>query len=553
MKKLFTLFFVIGIATNQSKSQAVLNEIYSIPSGGRHEFFELYNKSASSVPESMDTYTLLTYFQDQGNVRGFYVMDLPAISVAPKGYFVGAAANPFNYQGVTNATANFSWNNLPFMAANNAYLRRWVLGTSVPAAVDGNSQYDQQAVPANVNDIFLKIGGGSVSYNVFLYKNGVIVNSFLGGIGGSAGVPSYITTMPPLYIDMLGAAPDFTIDFPSYTTINAESVVPEAGSDNGYIRSFDGFCGTWVKSSAQVNHTPGVSNHGTAEYPTGSVSVQAAVAGGSSSTGSTLNYDIVGAPASFFPITMDIYTDIGSTTQRLDNTDGYVASQTEISLTDGPFSTVFHPHNAHILIVTSTNEGCIDNIRFIPTVGVLPVRLTSFAVRTEVKSPVLEWSVTENETIQKMEVESGKSAVVLTTKALVFSSNQPGQVSYQFKDAGASNGSNYYRIKITDKNNRIIYSPILQANVGEVTEPSLTIRQNPVQQQLQLNVTSHIKGLQTLVVYQLSGHQVGSWQVYCEPGVNSISLSLPAAMRPGGYIVQLQDGSRRNTQKFIKQ
>src|SRR6478672_11141460 len=111
MKTIFTLITVFT-AFVQSNAQAILNEVYAFPGGSRNEFFEFYNNDISTV--SMDNYTIVTYYES-GSSKGFFVMDLPNLSVAPRGYFVGSSAIPFNYQGVSNSSmSNFSWNDLVF-------------------------------------------------------------------------------------------------------------------------------------------------------------------------------------------------------------------------------------------------------------------------------------------------------------------------------------------------------------------------------------------------------------------------------------------------------
>src|SRR5215510_4843006 len=87
-----------------AQAQVVFNEVYPSPSKSNNEFFELYNTSPSSSPISLDNYTVVTYFKNSGD-KGFFVMDLPNLSVAPKGYFVGASAIPYNYQAITNSSA----------------------------------------------------------------------------------------------------------------------------------------------------------------------------------------------------------------------------------------------------------------------------------------------------------------------------------------------------------------------------------------------------------------------------------------------------------------
>jgi len=94
----------------------------------------------------------------------------------------------------------------------------------------------------------------------FYTETGVLVNSFLGGTGANATMLNDIINMPPLYIDMSGSSPDFTINFSGYGSLPIENTSANAGSDNGYIREADGACASWVKSSSQINHTPKVTN-----------------------------------------------------------------------------------------------------------------------------------------------------------------------------------------------------------------------------------------------------------------------------------------------------
>ncbi|MBA2745810.1 MAG: hypothetical protein H0U44_06255, partial [Flavisolibacter sp.] len=338
MKRNFTLAIIILLVI-KANAQVMLNEVYPIPGAGRHEFFELFNNGTGSAPVSMDHYTLFTYFEEAGNQTGFYVLDLPDMPVPSQSYFVGASATPFNYQGINNSnSAQFSWNDSAFLNVNNGYLKKWYASSNIPAAIDGNDYYDLAATPANLNNFFYKVGGGNASYGVFLYRGGTLVNCFLGGVGGSNNMPSYILSMPLLHINMMGSAPDFDIVFSGYTNTPFESVTQEVGTDNGYIRLRDGFCGSWNKSSATVNHTPGFTNGGSG-FEAATISVAAVVVPGNATTGSNANYDVVGAPVTSFPITMQIITDVGTSPSLLDAGDTLAGQNTENIITDGPFTT----------------------------------------------------------------------------------------------------------------------------------------------------------------------------------------------------------------------
>ncbi|MBD0285725.1 MAG: lamin tail domain-containing protein, partial [Flavisolibacter sp.] len=80
MKQFYTLT-VLLLFQSTVQAQVILNEIYPIPGNNRQEFFELYNMSGSNTPVSLDNYTLVTYFEE-GNKKGFYVLDLPNQTVA---------------------------------------------------------------------------------------------------------------------------------------------------------------------------------------------------------------------------------------------------------------------------------------------------------------------------------------------------------------------------------------------------------------------------------------------------------------------------------------
>ena len=111
MKQLLLICTLVGTFTF-AQAQTVLNEVYTEPNAGKEEFFELYNSGAAA--QSVDCFTLLAYYKNSASDRGWYVLDLPALNVASKGFFVGAAANPFDVQSKTNVAANFNWNDANF-------------------------------------------------------------------------------------------------------------------------------------------------------------------------------------------------------------------------------------------------------------------------------------------------------------------------------------------------------------------------------------------------------------------------------------------------------
>ena len=546
MKTIFTLILSLTFVAN-AKSQVILNELYCIPGNSRNEFFEFYNNSPSNSPEPMDAYTVITYFEEGGGKRGLYVMDLPSLSVAPRGYFVGSSDIPFRYQGVTGATTtDFSWNDLAFMFNNSAYLAKWVVSANVPAAIDGNAFYDLEAIPAGFNDFLARVGGNGATYYVFVYKNGNMVSAFFGGTGGITYVPNEITSLPPLFVDMYGAPPDFTIDFSTYSTAPFEFVIEEAGSDNGYIRQNDGFCGTWVKSSSQVTHTPQAPNNNAGTI-TGQITISSVVTRGNATNGSIVHYDVVAAPAATLPATIYVYLDNGTTVGQIDAGDTFVESNTVYNVNDSGFYTTFFPYDANIMLVVNTAAGCIDKIMFPPQAAVLPVKVIAFnGDRTE-----LRWTVESNEDGKIFEIEKSLNGSRFTTVNAIIASGKAGVEHYSFNHV-TKEPEAYYRLKIINKTEGITYSKTIRINGTTNNLSALTIIQNPVISNLQLKYKSIAAGQATVTVYSITGAKYFTRTFMCTPELNDLNMNETSTLSRGTYIVEIQSAGSRMIEKFIK-
>src|SRR5258705_383175 len=299
MKKIFILC-VFAFAAIFSKAQVVLNEVYPEPGATHQEFFELYNTSTNPVPESLDNYTLIAYYEEPGGKSGFYVLDLPNQTVNAKGYYGGSSLSTFAIQGKSGLSADLNWNSIPAGGA----LTKWE---------KSGSSYTSVSVPANLNDLFVKItggGGGSAAFEVFVYKNGILVNGIMGGSNANA-IPSSLKAMPDLFVDMTGSSPDFTIKFSTISDNSVEYISGTAGTNNGYYRQYDGKCGVWKLSSSAADYTPGQSN-GSAAATLGTLTISASISSYvADPTKSLLTYNITAGPADAFPVVVEVYQDLG--------------------------------------------------------------------------------------------------------------------------------------------------------------------------------------------------------------------------------------------------
>jgi hypothetical protein len=546
MKKILPLI-IINFFVLVSKGQVLLNEVYPEPANGKSEFFELYNTSVSGAPQSMDHYTMVTFFESPAE-KGFCVMDLPNLYVRPKGFFVGSASLPFNYQGVSNSNASdFSWNSSSF-TSNNGYIKKWKYQSNNSS--DGNQYYDEVVLPPNFNDLFQKRTGVGSTFSIFLYKDGVLINAVCLGTGGTSDVLPAIVSMPPLFIDMAGSAQDFTIDFSTYATAPVETVSQDAGTDNGYIRERDGLCGGWTKSSSQVQHTPQLSN-GNVDATLGTVSATAIIVLGTSQSPSSFIYDVISASTSSFPIELQVYKDNGPTFLSLDSADEYVESNIENVVSDGPFTTFFTPNYMNMLLVIKTNAGCIDKVLYAVNGGILPLRLIYFNGNSAGDITKLEWKIAQNESTKKLEIQNSSDGTNFTTIAAMNGSNKQGEDIYNYS-VPASPKKIYYRLKITGIDQTVRYSNIISVNT-KTEKDNFYILQNPTTDILKMQITASNSQAVDIRVYDLSGRLRIEKKMTVNQGSNFISLEASRKLTTGAYVVEVTNNHEKLVDRFIKQ
>ncbi len=341
------------------------------------------------------------------------MLDLPAQTVGPKGYYLGASANPFSIQAQSTTVPNFSWNAMPA----GGYLKRWERN---------GAAYTQGTVPANFNNLFVPRSGNQAAYNIFVFKNGVLVNAILGAIS-SSNIPAYLKAMPPLWVDMSGASTDFFINFNTYSDNQMEYVIANAGNDNGYFRLADGICGVWNKSSTPTQHTPGASN-GAAVPGSGLVTVTYSISElGGDYTKALLTYNVTATTLSSFPATIEVYQDLGIIGQ-LDAADILVDSRIIYTTIEGDKYVILPTRTDPVIIVVKSPSGCFDQV--IPVangLSPLPVHLMSFQGNMNKNNKVtLNWTVADNETVHSFEIERSVNGRDFTTVGVVFASQKFG-------------------------------------------------------------------------------------------------------------------------------
>ena len=535
MKK-FLLSILGATALFCSEAQLYLNELYVRPNlnKGNHEYFELVNLGVA--PENADCYTLVTYFNEGGSVRGFYVVDFPAVSVPAKGFLVASSEAPtFQYQ-LGTGTAQFSWNG----GNTNRYV---VQGGSL---VLNNTGADYENIffnkPQNSN-------GESDFYTAFLFKNGSLVDAFLGGQKGIE-VPSEITELGTLVAGT--GCSSIAYDF---SQINSEddskfgSVTASAGTDNGYYRCGSGPCpeelGGWEKASSIHEHTPGAPNS----------NKNCKTSGGDDSDGdddgeedveqtpyeidfgctaNVFSFSIGGGP---FPATVRLYADDGDGV--LESTDPLRGT---VVMSEPGTGAIMKQPTDEILILTIDAPGaCDDLIEIIaecPADIILPVAYKAFTASRKDINVGLTWTTATEINNRGFHVERligrGEWEVVGFVASKAFEGNSTTDLSYSFSDVNPTRSTSIYRLRQVDIDGRSKYSETRQVR-GNGENARTLVYPNPTSTGSVTIVFEEANISRNVVVSDMNGRMIQQWRNISN---NSVKVE---NLLPGMYLVRITD------------
>lgn len=517
---------VLALCAIASEAQVYLNEFYVRPQDPPNsEFFELYNSSSTAV--SLDCYTLVSYYKDPNDHKGFYVLDLPNIILPGKGFFVASSRNPYNYQVATNVSADYNWND-PTMggtltggSTTDYRLNASQTGYETTTITEANAAHD---IFRRSNDIT----GNDGIYMMLLFRNGVLVDGLLGAANKTA-LPKYISDLPDLNISYAGVgcgSSNFTVVFntSSPATISESpflaNVNSAAGTDNGYLRRGNGPCPdvqNWEKSSSPDEHTPGMPNPSRYNRGQGQgAKDQLNVAPGC--LGATIGVTISGT-ADLYPVQVTLYANLDADV-RPEGDPIALASGDAIINATGESAVFVNPGVGDYVVVVSSVNGCFVQYSPIscPAGGALPVSLKAFNARRNKSTVQLTWeTVTEsmNKGFQVERRTGNKSwEIIAFVDSKAEGGNSNALLAYSYIDGNTYSGITQYRLRQVDMDGKATYSEIRSVR-GEQQSGRTILYPNPSSDGA-VNVVFEEEGAsrRDIFVSDMSGRILKQWKGY---------------------------------------
>jgi len=197
----------------------------------------------------------------------------------------------------------------------------------------------------------------------------------------------------------------------------------------------------------------------------------------------------------------------------------------------------------------SIGFGCLE----VPPNVPLPVKLLSFNGSMRNNNAMITW-VTESEVnFEKFEIQRSSNGFDFITQGSFNSrGNTNAKAQYNFTDnlSNLYGKAFYYRLKMNDIDGKVTYSQVLVMQKQDKIVKGLQLTPNPVYGSGTIRLTSGKHSTAEFRVIDLNGKVVVRQRTELFEGNNSISLNEVSRLKPGLYILQMQNEQQIINTKF---
>jgi hypothetical protein len=182
----------------------------------------------------------------------------------------------------------------------------------------------------------------------------------------------------------------------------------------------------------------------------------------------------------------------------------------------------------------------------------LPVTLTEFSAHESGGIIQLVWKIATESNIDKYEVEKSTDGVTFRKFGEVIARNTGNADQYSFPDNQFSNGNNYYRLKIIERNGTYKYSPIVRVSINTRGE-FITVYPNPVvNKNFSLSFTNIPRGGYQVQLYNSTGQLIYRQSISHAGGSSSRVITIDKLLR-GVYQLKITGLNTNITKSLVVQ
>jgi len=191
-----------------------------------------------------------------------------------------------------------------------------------------------------------------------------------------------------------------------------------------------------------------------------------------------------------------------------------------------------------------------------PSLGTLPVNITSFSGSLNGKIAQLNWQTSQEINSSYFEVQRSNDGNRFEPIATVTAKGLSGiAVNYQSKDdlTFYADNSAFYRLKMVDIDGKFAYSAIVLLKTNGTVVSRLNIWPNPFMSQLNVNYVAEKDGAVQIKMSSADGKTVIQSNTIVKKGQNVFAINQAQSLPKGTYVLNILSDSKTETVKIIKQ
>lgn len=168
----------------------------------------------------------------------------------------------------------------------------------------------------------------------------------------------------------------------------------------------------------------------------------------------------------------------------------------------------------------------------------LPVELIEFTGKAINKTSLLKWVSVEEVNLDVYELQRSKDGINFSAIAIAFSKGSQRN-EYEYTDLHPFDGSNYYRLKMIDKDGTYTYSKIVTVRFGGSKAYSITIAPNPVTTNINLQMNDLPAGVYRIEVTNAIGQSQLKRKINVEQPNQNETIARSQTMIQGIYYLSI--------------
>ena len=201
--------------------------------------------------------------------------------------------------------------------------------------------------------------------------------------------------------------------------------------------------------------------------------------------------------------------------------------------------------------VGTTEVGAATNT--VSVSNTLPVTLLSFNASWLNDQAMLEWVTTNEINCRLIEIERSVGNELF---AKIGELPAAGMLStthtYSFIDPAPSADLSKYRLKLIDLDNHFRYSPIISLFKKQKGISMLPVYPNPFTDILTIQLTADKQQTVEICLTDITGKTALTQSANCSRGATAIIMNVPAALKPGIFLLQVKTSGGNFQQKLVK-